>query len=357
VESSEKERRRRLAAATQHLPGARGAVEQEAKMAAETAALLDAVVKATESCPAADEVHRPASELALALSRLQRPLAELKAALATLALPATTAAAPSAQSGERLTLLSRNAEEGIGSPPGALGGAGAGAGTGGADGSVGAGGEAATDEAKLAAWERSNLNGQDRRDARIKRGACTFCGVSGHKANQCPAKPARVNALAYDDDVAALHVDTENGVGESESAGFDESQAARIVRHGQALLAAMPSWHTQLASLAPLSSPNRALLRPVTHHPAAPLCRSSLPSTLAAVPSTLTLDFTAAGLRRRWRRSGTTGSARRPRERQPPRARRARRARRMRRARRARRAAGRRGRNNGTRTRWRCCGA
>ena len=34
--------------------------------------------------------------------------------------------------------------------------------------------EAATDEAKLAAWERSNLNGQDRRDARIKRGACTF---------------------------------------------------------------------------------------------------------------------------------------------------------------------------------------
>ena len=171
-------------------------------MAAETAALLDAVVKATESCPAADEVHRPASELALALSRLQRPLAELKAALATLALPATAAAAPSAPSGERLTLLSRNAEEGIGSPPGALGGAGAGDGTGGADGSAGAGGE-------------------------------------------------------------------------SEGAGFDESQAARIVRHGQALLAAMPSWHTQLASLAPLSGPNRALLRPVTHHPADPLCRSS----------------------------------------------------------------------------------
>ena len=73
--------------------------------------------------------------------------------------------------------------------------------------------EAATDEAKLAAWERSNLNGQDRRDARIKRGACTFCGVSGHKATHCPVKPARVNALAYDDDVATLHVDTENGVG------------------------------------------------------------------------------------------------------------------------------------------------
>ena len=70
--------------------------------------------------------------------------------------------------------------------------------------------EAATDEAKLAAWERSNLNGQDRRDARIKRGACTFCGVSGHKATHCPVKPARVNALAYDDDVATLHVDTEN---------------------------------------------------------------------------------------------------------------------------------------------------
>ena len=73
--------------------------------------------------------------------------------------------------------------------------------------------EAATDEAKLAAWERSNLNGQDRRDARIKRGACTFCGVSGHKATHCPVKPARVNALAYDDDVATLHVDTENELG------------------------------------------------------------------------------------------------------------------------------------------------
>ena len=34
--------------------------------------------------------------------------------------------------------------------------------------------DAATDEAKLAAWERSNLNNQDRRDARVKRGACTF---------------------------------------------------------------------------------------------------------------------------------------------------------------------------------------
>jgi hypothetical protein len=49
--------------------------------------------------------------------------------------------------------------------------------------------DAATDEAKLAAWERSNLNNQDRRDARVKRGACTFCGVSGHKVNQCPVKP------------------------------------------------------------------------------------------------------------------------------------------------------------------------
>ena len=37
--------------------------------------------------------------------------------------------------------------------------------------------EAATDEAKLAAWERSNLNGQDRRDARIKRGVYVLRGL------------------------------------------------------------------------------------------------------------------------------------------------------------------------------------
>jgi len=46
----------------------------------------------------------------------------------------------------------------------------------------------ATDEAKLAAWERSNFNGQKCRDARLQRGACTYCGVSGHKADQCPSK-------------------------------------------------------------------------------------------------------------------------------------------------------------------------
>ena len=68
----------------------------------------------------------------------------------------------------------------------------------------------ADDEQALAQWEREHLKGPERREARLKRQACTFCGISGHRANQCPAKSTpSVNAVAHQD----ILVDTENGGG------------------------------------------------------------------------------------------------------------------------------------------------
>jgi len=66
------------------------------------------------------------------------------------------------------------------------------------------------DEQALAQWEREHLKGPERREARLKRQACTFCGISGHRANQCPAKSTpSVNAVAHQE----ILVDTENGGG------------------------------------------------------------------------------------------------------------------------------------------------
>ena len=68
----------------------------------------------------------------------------------------------------------------------------------------------ANDEPALAQWEREHLKGPERREARLKRQACTFCGISGHRASQCPAKGTpSVNAVAHQE----ILVDTENGEG------------------------------------------------------------------------------------------------------------------------------------------------
>ena len=68
----------------------------------------------------------------------------------------------------------------------------------------------ANDEPALAQWEREHLKGPERREARLKRQACTFCGISGHRASQCPAKGTpSVNAVAHQE----IRVDTENGEG------------------------------------------------------------------------------------------------------------------------------------------------
>jgi hypothetical protein len=65
-------------------------------------------------------------------------------------------------------------------------------------------------EQALAQWEREHLKGPERREARLKRQACTFCGISGHRASQCPAKGTpSVNAVAHQE----IRVDTENGEG------------------------------------------------------------------------------------------------------------------------------------------------
>ena len=43
-------------------------------------------------------------------------------------------------------------------------------------------------EQAKAAWERSDCSPEQRKALRLQRGACTFCGISGHKRDTCPER-------------------------------------------------------------------------------------------------------------------------------------------------------------------------
>ena len=54
------------------------------------------------------------------------------------------------------------------------------------------------DEISRAAWELANLTPEQRRQARMLRGACTFCGISKHLREACPVlakKNMGINAI------------------------------------------------------------------------------------------------------------------------------------------------------------------
>ena len=58
---------------------------------------------------------------------------------------------------------------------------------------------AGQDEISRAAWERANLTAEQRRQARMLRGACTYCGISSHLRDACPGlakKNTSVNSMA-----------------------------------------------------------------------------------------------------------------------------------------------------------------
>jgi hypothetical protein len=58
---------------------------------------------------------------------------------------------------------------------------------------------AGQDELSRAAWELANLTPEQRRQARMLRGACTYCGISTHLRDSCPElakKTAGVNGVA-----------------------------------------------------------------------------------------------------------------------------------------------------------------
>ena len=58
---------------------------------------------------------------------------------------------------------------------------------------------AGQDEVSRAAWELANLTPEQRRHARMLRGACTYCGISSHLRDACPGlakKNASVNSMA-----------------------------------------------------------------------------------------------------------------------------------------------------------------
>jgi hypothetical protein len=64
------------------------------------------------------------------------------------------------------------------------------------------------DEAARAAWERTNCTVDERRQLRMQRGACTYCGISSHTRDKCPELAKRAtgtNAIAPLQDNADLN--------------------------------------------------------------------------------------------------------------------------------------------------------
>jgi hypothetical protein len=64
------------------------------------------------------------------------------------------------------------------------------------------------DEAARAAWERTNCTVDERRQLRMQRNACTYCGISSHTRDRCPELAKRAtgtNAIAPPQDDADLN--------------------------------------------------------------------------------------------------------------------------------------------------------